>query len=154
MSLEDKSVIFSPSKRVLSEIEGDAPLSDVALGYLTQRAKNNFYDYVLTKFYEAETQHDLTKSALADRLGLGRDRISKLLASPGNWTIETVAELLAGICREELVPSSVPYTQRAIRNCTAADVLELGFDFDSANTDVVTSRAEAIVLPGFRMAAI
>ena len=99
-------MIFSPSKRILSEIEGGAPLSDGALGYLTQRARNNFYDYVLTKFHEAEATRGLTKAKLAERLGLGRDRVTKLLGSPGNWTIDTVAELLVGIAREELVPDS------------------------------------------------
>lgn len=117
-------MIFSPSKRILSEIEGHAPLSDIAKGYVSQRARNSFFDYVLTKFHEAEAERGLTKAELAERLGLGRDRISKLLGSPGNWTIDTVAELLVGIGREELMPASESYLNRAPRNHRPSDLIE------------------------------
>ena len=72
---------------VESEIAGDEPLSDYALGYLTERVRNNFYDYVLRRFHEAANEENLTKAQLAKRLGLGPDRISKILGAPGNWTL-------------------------------------------------------------------
>jgi hypothetical protein len=39
----------------------------------------------------------LSQSELAERLGKGTDRISKILSAPGNWTLDTVSELLFAI---------------------------------------------------------
>lgn len=138
-------MIFSPSKRVLSEIEGNERLSEVAKGYIAQRARNSFYDYVLTKFREAEAEHNLTKAELAERLGLGRDRVSKLLGSPGNWTIDTIAELLAGICREELVPSSQSFLRRAPRNHSASDLVGMDQSPATGTSGVTFPRQQSVV---------
>lgn len=108
---------------VKSEVEGDEPLSDYAIGYLNARVRNGFYDYVLRRFDEEARKRGLSKAELARRLNLGPDRISKLLGSPGNWTLDTVSELLVGICREELVPDSRSYLNRASRNFRAEDDL-------------------------------
>ena len=108
---------------VKSEIAGDEPLSDYALGYLNERVRNGFYDYVLRRFHEAAERDGLTKASLARRLGLAPARVTRLLGSPGNWTLDTVSELLVGICREELRPRSEPYLQRAARNYRSEDVL-------------------------------
>ena len=111
---------------VRSEIAGDEPLSDYALGYLNQRVKNSFYDYVLRRFQEAAEQEELTKTKLAKRLGVTPSRVTRLLGSPNNWTLDTVSELLVGICREELRPTSEPYIGRATRNRQPKDLLQLG----------------------------
>lgn len=104
---------------VKSEIEGSEPLSDYARAYLNERVRNSFYDYVLRKFHEAADKENLSKAQLARRLNLGPDRISKILGAPGNWTLDTISELLVGICREELVPNSASYLDRAPRNYRA-----------------------------------
>ena len=108
---------------VKSEIAGDEPLSDYALGYFNERVRNSFYDYVLRRFHEAAEQDGLTKAKLARRLGLAPARVTRLLGSPGNWTLDTVSELLVGICREELRPQSKPYLQRPVRNYQFGDLL-------------------------------
>ena len=107
---------------VTSEIYGDEPLSASALGYLNERVRNSFYDYVLRRFYEAVKQEKLTKARLARRLGLEPARVTRLLGSPGNWTLDTISELLVGICREELRPQSEPYLERSARNFQSDDL--------------------------------
>ena len=106
------------------EIAGDEPLSEYSLGYLNERVRNSFYDYVLRRFHEAAQQKGLTKAKLARRLGLEPARVSRLLGSPGNWTLDTVSELLVGICREELRPQSEPYLERVVRNLQPKDLLQ------------------------------
>lgn len=108
------------------EIVGDEPLSDYTLGYLNQRVRNSFYDYVLRRFHDAAEHEDLTKAKLARRLGVTPSRVTRLLGSPSNWTLDTVSELLVGICREELQPISEPYLGRATRNQRPEDFLQLG----------------------------
>ena len=107
---------------VKSEIAGNEPLSDYALGYLNERVRNSFYDYVLRRFHEATEKEGLTKATLARRLGLEPARVTRLLGSPGNWTLDTVSELLVGICREELRPRSEPYLERSVRNFQTEDL--------------------------------
>jgi hypothetical protein len=113
-------VTYSQTNTIASEIFSDAPLSEGTLAYLEERAKNVFYDYVLTKF----KQSGLTKAKLARRLNKKPDQISHALGAPGNWTIGTVTELLAGISREELVPYSVGFANRPPTNVHAVDLLD------------------------------
>ena len=108
---------------VKSELAGDDPLSDYALGYLNERVRNSFYDYVLRRFQQAEEKENLTKAKLARRLGLEPARVTRLLGSPGNWTLDTVSELLVGICREELWPRSESYLERAAKNLRPENLL-------------------------------
>ena len=83
----------------------DACLSGGTLAFLGQRLRNNLYDFVLTKFLERESE-GFTRADLARRINYDPARISRLLGAPGNWTMETVSTLLAGIAAEELVLSS------------------------------------------------
>lgn len=108
----------------LSEIAGNDPLSEHSLAYLCERVRNNYYDFVIRKFLEAEAESGLTKAELARRLNKGPDRITKVLGAPGNWTLDTVTELLVGISAEELIPDSQPLIGRSIRNHTQHDHLK------------------------------
>ena len=92
----------------LSEVKSDAQISKGNLAYLKARVRNNFYDYVVRKFLEAEQKDGLKRVDLAERIGWRQDVLSRKLNTPGNWTLDTVTELLVGICREELVPDSSP----------------------------------------------
>ena len=113
---------YSQTNTISSEIASDAPLSAGTLAYLEARAKNTFYDYILTKFKEAE-KNGFTRAKLARRLGKRPDLISKLLGAPGNWTLGTVAELLVGIGKEELLPHSQSFLGRPSRNLRSEDLL-------------------------------
>lgn len=108
---------------VKSEIAGNGPLSDYALGYLNERVRNSFYDYVLRRFHEAAERDGLTKAKLAKRLGIAPARVTRILGAPGNWTLDTVSGLLVGICREELQPRSESYLGHAPRNLKSTDLL-------------------------------
>lgn len=110
-----------PQNSLLSDLSGDRiPLGTIA--YVGQRAKNSYYSYVIDKFRDA----NITKADLARRIGKEPARVNRLLANPGNWTIETIAELLAGICAEEVVPDSLPFAGRPPRNGGQADLLSTG----------------------------
>ncbi len=104
---------------VSSDIEKSGKVSAGALAYLAQRARNNCYDYVMSRFLSSK----LNKADLARRIGKSQAQINHMLASPGNWTIRTLAELLAGISDEEFIPSSKSLKGRPPRNITQADLL-------------------------------
>lgn len=87
-------------------------IPDGVLAYIGQRAKNAYYHYVMGKFREC----GMSQAKLARRIGKSPAQMNRMLSSPGNWTIETSAVLLAGICGEEVTPASRPFAGRAARN--------------------------------------
>lgn len=110
MSLE--TLTSTPDRKPLKRI----PPSSLA--YLSQRARNNCYHFVMKRF-EAS---GLSKADLGRRIGKGQDQINHVLASPGNWTIRTLAELLAGIGDEEFIPSALSLHGRPPRNMSQFDL--------------------------------
>lgn len=110
MSLE--MLTFSPDSERLDRI---APH---ALSYLSQRAKNTCYDFVMRRFFASK----MTKTELGRRIGKSPAQVNHMLASPGNWTIRTMAELLAGIGDEEFLPNALSLKRRAPKNMTQADL--------------------------------
>ena len=104
---------------VSADLEARGRISPKTLAYLAERARNSCYDYVMRKFGSS----GLTKAELARRTGKDPAQINRTLASSGNWTIGTIAELLAAISEEEFLPSSASLRGRHARNFTQADLL-------------------------------
>ena len=127
---------MSQKNSVLSDIASDEKLSRNTLAYFRERVRNERYNYVMTKFREAEAL-GLTKAKLAHRIDKKPDHLSHLLGSPGNWTSDTETDLLIGICREEPIPSSLPILNRTPRNRTMADGLNVNREYAS-NTQTIT----------------
>lgn len=115
------SVTMSRPTHFLSEIEADnVPIPPGKLAYFQERLRNRIYHFVLSKFFDAE-RRGLTKALLARRLGSDPAVISRLLGAPGNWTLDTVSNLLLGIAREELEPASSSVLDRKSRNFAAPE---------------------------------
>lgn len=83
----------SPTSFLSKPKDGERILPET-LGYMRARAKRRAYDMVIKEFKKS----GIKKAELARRLGIGADRVSKMLGGPGNWTISTVADLLFAIC--------------------------------------------------------
>jgi hypothetical protein len=116
-------MISTRQSRFLLEVTNADVISPGTLAYIEARAKNRFYDYVLRKFLEKEENDGFTKADLARRIGRRPEVITRLLGAPGNWTIETAALLLVGICGEELEPQSRAFAGRPKRNFGTDDLL-------------------------------
>jgi hypothetical protein len=114
-------MISTHREHFLSEMTGNETISPGTLAYIEARAKNRLYDYVLRKFLDREEKDGFTKAELARRIGRRPEIITRWLGAPGNWTIETVSLLLAGISGEELEPQSRPFAGRQKRNFRAED---------------------------------
>jgi transcriptional regulator with XRE-family HTH domain len=115
-------VITSQKDALLSELNGDGPLSPGTRAFLGERARNAVFNFVHEKLREAKAE-GLTQAELAHRIGKDAGRLSNTLSSPGNWEIDTVALLLFGICRSELVPTDRPLLGRDTGNARAVDLL-------------------------------
>jgi hypothetical protein len=70
--------------------------------YFQERLRNRLYNLILGEFVN---KTNLSQKSLAHRIGKGSDQVSRWLSSPGNWTIDTISDLLLGISGSELALS-------------------------------------------------
>jgi len=73
--------------------EGDEKISEGTFGYLTARVRQRAYDIVVREFKRS----GITKAILARRWGKDPAIVSRFLARPGNWEIDTYTEALFAI---------------------------------------------------------
>ena len=98
---------------MLYEIESDtAILSEGTRAYFQDRLHTRLYDLVI-KELESYKARGATQAQLAARIGKRADQISRWLSSPGNWTLDTISDLLLGMSGGELKagidhPAKVP----------------------------------------------
>lgn len=72
------------------------------LAYFRARLQDRIYNLVVSAFLRKEASDLMTRSDLAARLHKDPAQITRYLASPGNWTLDTVSDLLLGVCAAEL----------------------------------------------------
>lgn len=114
----------SATNSILSEKRERDRLSAPTRAYFQNRTKNRFYDLVLTKFRIEADAGRLTKAQLARRMGKKPEAINRLLASPANWGLETLSDLLLAISGEEADATSSDPEKRAARNSRSSDRFE------------------------------
>jgi hypothetical protein len=102
--------------RELAAGHSGPPIPEAKRAYFQERLRNRLFDFVLGKFVEQQQEKGLTKAALARRIGKTPPEISRSLGAPGNWTLDTLSDLLLGIAAEELEPASSSLLGRASRN--------------------------------------
>lgn len=100
----------------LSEIlDGDKiPLGTLA--YFRERFRDRLYDLVMEEFLKQDAENSLTRAEVARRIGRRSEQITRWFAAPGNWTLETVSDLLLAISKSEPEVSLLPLVERATRN--------------------------------------
>jgi transcriptional regulator with XRE-family HTH domain len=74
----------------LSKPQGRAKISSAVLAYFRARTRMRLFNIVRRELIRS----GITKAELAERLGKGPDQVSRWLAMPGNWTLDTVSDLL------------------------------------------------------------
>jgi hypothetical protein len=81
----------------LSKPEGDERIPVGTLGYFEARNRNRLYEVVLNEFLRS----GISQATLARRLGKNPDVVCRWLGAPGNWTLDTVTDLLFAISGAE-----------------------------------------------------
>lgn len=81
------------------EPSSDDALSPAQLNYFRERMRNRIHEAVLRKFL-AQSETGLTRAKLAKRLRKRPEQITRWLGAPGNWTLETVSDLLLAMNAE------------------------------------------------------
>ena len=132
----------------LSEVLKGEQISLATLAYFRQRLRNRLYQLVLTEFLEQAEKKKLTKVDLARRIGRPTpSQITRWLAAPGNWTIDTISDLMLAMGTEPEL--GVTYlTNQAKRNFDGPDWLNPRGDFDWISArQRAASQAQPLPLP-------
>jgi len=67
------------------------------LAYFQARLSNRLHEAVLNRFMQLEKEKGLTRAELARRIGRKPEQVTRWLGSSGNWTLETVSDLLTAM---------------------------------------------------------
>jgi len=89
-------VTTSRTTSVWTEFDESSQLSKKALGYFRGRLSNKLYQLVINEFKKRESA-GFSRAKLARRIRKKPEQITRLLSGPGNWTIETVSDLMLGM---------------------------------------------------------
>ena len=98
-------------------------LSPATMAYFQERLRNRLFSLVLEEYAKQNKDAGLTQKALAARIGKGTDQVCRWLAAPGNWTIDTLSDLLLGISGSELALSISHLSEKSPQNFRTPDWL-------------------------------
>src|SRR5260370_19583218 len=90
----------SQEQSFLTDILEGKPIPIGKLEYFRARLRSRFHQLVLDEFLRQEDLGKISKADLARRIGRKPEQISRWLGAAGNWTIDTVSDLLLGMSME------------------------------------------------------
>lgn len=89
----------SQTQSFLTEIMEGKPIPVGKLEYFRARLQSRIHQLVLAEYLRQEDR-GLHQADLARRIGRKPEAINRLLGAPGNWTLNTVSDLLLGMSAE------------------------------------------------------
>lgn len=84
-------------------LEQESRIPAEILSYFRERFRNHVYDVVLREFIKCRASQRLGKTELARRIGRSPELIIRWLGTPGNWTLDTISDLLLAMGAEPKV---------------------------------------------------
>ena len=106
----------SQKNNFLSEVLNGDRIPLGTLSYFRERFRDRLYDLVLDEFFKQEEETGLTRADVARRIGRRPEQITRWFGAPGNWTLETVSDLLLAIAKSEPGMWLLPLEGRSVRN--------------------------------------
>ena len=100
----------------LSEILNGDTIPIGTLSYFRERFRDRLYDLVMEEFLKQEAENGLTRAEVARRIGRRPEQITRWFGAPGNWTLETVSDLLLVIAKSEPEVTLWHLQGRGVRN--------------------------------------
>ncbi len=84
----------------MQSTSGTSVIPERHVFYFRQRYRNRIFQSVVAFFAEMAEKHGLTKRDVAIALGKDPAQITRWLSGPGNWTLDTVSDLLLAMNAE------------------------------------------------------
>ncbi|MEJ1965144.1 MAG: helix-turn-helix transcriptional regulator [Gammaproteobacteria bacterium] len=79
--------------------------------YFRTRCRNRFYQAVVAYFALQAQEKGLTQAELAKLLGKDAAQINRWLSGPGNWTLDTISDLLLAMNAELDEPHVISFDE-------------------------------------------
>ena len=106
----------SQKKPFLTEVLNGDKIPLGTLSYFRERFRDRLYDLVMEEFLKHDAESGLTRADVARRIGRRPEQITRWFGAPGNWTLETVSDLLLAVAKSEPNVTLLPLEGRAVRN--------------------------------------
>ena len=106
----------SRKKSILSEVLNYEKIPLRTLSYFRERFRDRLYDLVMEEFLKQDAESGLTRAEVARRIGRRPEQITRWFGAPGNWTLETVSDLMLAVAQSEPNVTLLPLEGRAVRN--------------------------------------
>ena len=106
----------SQRKPFLSEVLNGDKIPPGTLSYFRERFRDRLYDLVMEEFLRQGAASGLTRADVARRIGRRPEQITRWFGAPGNWTLETVSDLLLAVAKSEPNVTLFSLEGRAVRN--------------------------------------
>lgn len=110
--------------------------------YFRERLRGRIFDFIIGRF-TSEQKNGLTKAKLSRRIGKSPEVVNRWLGAPSNLTIDSLSDLLLGICAEEPEiegrsllnrhPKNYAHLDDANISGEAAELPALAYSSDSTN---------------------
>jgi len=113
--------VFTSARITIASEVGQKTVSAGTRAYFQGRLRTRLYNLVLSRFRAAAENDGLTRAELARRIGRQPAVLTRLLNGPGNWTIDTISDLLLGISGEELDATATKPFATPPKNSNYAD---------------------------------
>lgn len=107
---------ISLKRPFLSEVLNGERIPLGTLSYFRERFRDRLYDLVMEEFLKQNTETGLTRAEVARRIGRRPEQITRWFGAPGNWTLETVSDLMLAISKSEPDVNLLPLEGRPARN--------------------------------------
>jgi hypothetical protein len=131
--------------QLLNEVAAghDGPaISESKLVYLRERLRARFFDFLVDRFVSEQT-NGLTKAKLARRIRKSPEVINRWLGAPSNLTLDSISDLMVGICAEELEVEGSSLLNRAQKNYVHLDDAVTTSDREADSTDFSVPQSTA-----------
>ena len=106
----------SQKKPFLSEVVSGEKIPLGTLSYFRERFRDRLYDLVMEEFLKQDAKNGLTRAEVARRIGRRPEQITRWFSAPGNWTLETVSDLLLAVAKSEPGVKLLSLEGRPVRN--------------------------------------
>ena len=129
-------------KPFLSEVLNGDKIPLGTLSYFRERFRDRLYDLVIEEFLTQQKENNLKKADIARRIGRRPEQVTRWFGAPGNWTLETVSDLLLAITKAEPAVGLLPLAGRSDRNYRGQDLPQQDLnETDSPRSPVSAIRA-------------
>lgn len=91
---------ISQQTSFLSEILKGDPIPVGKLAYFRERLRNRLYEFVAREFLERQEREGLTRADVARRIRRRPEQVTRWLGAPGNWTLDTLSDLMLALALE------------------------------------------------------